>query len=282
MAVWQKITIVFDVLTVFANYIFHMILFRNFFLLSCIFLWLGCASEGQRRDIRNFYFPLRGLTQGEVYEYAAVNNDSLAPEYWYYHSLMPGDSVFLSATYYESDLLPRQQMTQKVTSNGIILKDMYLYEADSSREDVQLQIPVEIIADDVYPFYVRDSGGIFVYHVKWDPPQEEKATMRVIKNRQYAGDTLVRHKGLTYNAVKFKVRELFEYDKEGVLSQEYSGEEIYARGIGLIYYRKDISDEFQLEYRLVDRYPMEQLEAKFRALYGIQDGLAPDMPKSGN
>jgi len=255
---------------------------RYLFLISCISLLSGCSTENERRDIRNYYFPLRGLTEGLVYEYAAVNNDSLAPEYWYYRSLLPGDSIFLSATYYESDLLPRQQLTQKLTSNGIILKDMYLYETDSTRSDVQLQIPVDVIADDVFPFYVRDSGGIFVYHIKWDLPQEAEASMRMIKNRRFAGDTSIQYKALTYDAIKFEVRELFEYDKEGILQQEYNGEEIYARGIGLVYYRKDISDDFQLEYRLVDRYPMEQLEAKFRSLYGIEDSLDPDMPKSKN
>lgn len=259
-----------------------MLFLRNLLLLSFLGFLLGCSGENKRRDIRNFYFPLRGLTEGLVYEYAAVNNDSLAPEYWYYRSLLPGDSVFLSATYYESDLLPRQQLTQKMTSNGIVLQDMYLYEADSTREDVQLQIPVEVISDDVFPFYVRDSGGIFVYHIKWHPPQETGATMRIIKNRRYAGDTIIRHKGLTYNAVKFDLRELFEYDKEGVLQQEYTGEEIYARGLGLVYYRKNISDEFQLEYRLTDRYPMEQLEATFRSLYGIEDELDPDFSKMEN
>ena len=104
--------------------------------------------------------------------------------------------------------------------------------------------------------------------------------MRVIKNRRFAGDTVIRYQGLTYNAVKFDLRELFEYDKEGVLEQEYTGEEIYARGLGLVYYRKDIADDFQLEYRLVDRYPMEQLEAKFRTLYGIQDSVDPDLSKT--
>lgn len=248
-----------------------------------VLLSLGsCGSNESRRDIRNFYFPLRGLTEGMVYKYEAVNNDSLTPEYWYYRSLLPGDSVFLSATYYESDLLPRQQMTQKLTDNGIVLKDMYLYEPDSTRDDVQLQIPVQVVADDVFPFYVRDSGGVFIFHIHWEPSQDPGATMRIIKNRRFAGDTIIHFQDLTYPAVRFEVRELFEYDQEGVFEQEYSGEEIYARGLGLVYYRKDISDGFTLEYRLSDRFPMEQLEAEFRSLYGIQDSLDPDFQEIDN
>lgn len=242
----------------------------------------ACQSDSQTRDIRNYYFPLKQLTEGMVYEYQAVNNDSLVPEYWYYRSLLPGDSIYLSATFYGGNLLPQQQMTQRMTSSGMVLKDMYLYEADSTREDVQLQIPVQVVADDVFPFYVRDSGGIFLYHVRWELPQQANASMRLIKNRRYTGDTSFQYRGKTYPAVRFDLRELLEYDREGVLEQEYTGTEIYAKGLGLVYYRKEISDQFQLEYRLADRYPMEQLEAKFRSYYGIKSVHSPDLPINTN
>ncbi len=248
-------------------------------------LTLGCTAcqfSPEGRDIRNYYFPLRSLTDGLVYEYRPVRNDSLPPEYWYYRSLLPGDSVFLSATFYERDLLPRQQMTQKMTGQGMILKDLYLYEPDSTRDDVQLQIPVQVVADDVFPFRVRDNGGVFVYHIHWTPPQDPDATIRLIRNRRYVGDTTYTFKGERYPAVRFSIRELLEYDANGVFEQEYDGEEIYAKELGLVYYRKTISDALELEYALEDRYSMEQLETKFRSLYGIEAEADPDQRISPN
>ena len=67
-----------------------------------------CAPGDGRRDVRDYYFPIRSLTDGLVYEYQPVNNDSLSPAYWYYRSFLFRDSVFLTGTYYEYDLLPLQ------------------------------------------------------------------------------------------------------------------------------------------------------------------------------
>ena len=238
-----------------------------------IFLWLmlnSCQSGDGYKDIRNFYFPLKSLDEGIVYEYRPVHNDSFPPEYWYYRSLFPGDSVFLSTTFYTPNLIPKQQMTQKMTSTGMTLRDMYLYEPDSNRNDVQHQVPVKVVSDDVFPFRVRSNGGFFVYHVQWIPPQDPRASIRLIKNRQFIGDTTKVIDGVKVPVIRFLVNELLEYESDGVFEQTFSGEEWYAKGIGLVYYQKDISDAFQLAYELHNRYPMEKLENNFRSMYGIQ------------
>ena len=244
----------------------HVRLYTSIFL---FFTLHSCQSGDGYKDIRNFYFPLKSLDEGIVYEYKPVNNDSFPHEYWYYRSLFPGDSIFLSATFYAPNLIPKQQMTQKMTSTGMTLRDMYLYEPDSNRSDVQHQVPVKVVSDDVFPFKVRDNGGLFVYHIQWSPPQDPKASIRLIKNRQFLGDTTMIISGENVPVIRFLVKELLEYESDGVFEQTFSGEEWYAKGIGLVYYQKDISDAFQLAYELHDRYPMEELESTFRTMYDI-------------
>lgn len=226
---------------------------------------LSCSGDPDYRDIRDYYFPLKDLEEGLVYEYEPVGNDSLAPNYWYYRSFIFKDSVFLTGTYYEYELLPLQFTREELVHNGMLLEEMYLYERDSTGE--QLRVPVAVEAGNVFPFMVRDSGGVFLFKVSWSSPLDPGATVRVIKNRRFAGDTTYRYRGAAYDAVTFEVRELFEYDQEGVLEQEYSGIEIYAEDLGLVYYRKDITPDFQLEYRLADRYPMKKLEEQFMRMY---------------
>lgn len=245
-------------------------LIRFSLLLMVVLGMMACNSGERYRDIRNYYFPLRALEDGLVYEYRPVHNDSFPPEYWYYRSLFPGDSLYLSATFYAPNLIPKQQMTQKMTNSGITLKDMYLYEPDSNRKDVQHQIPVKVVADDVFPFKVRPEGGLYLYHIQWKPPQDPEATIRLIKNRRYLGDSTVLFGNKRLTVARFSVRELLEYDANGIFEQEYDGEEWYAKGIGLIYYCKNISEDFKLAYQLEDRYPMEQLETAFRSMYGIE------------
>jgi hypothetical protein len=149
----------------------------------------------------------------------------------------------------------------------MVLEDLFLFEEDTSGTGQQYQIPVEIVQDDVFPFRVQKDGGIFLYHVQWEPPADPGANLALIKNRRYEGDTTFVFQGKKYDAIVFSVKELVSYDQNGVLEQQYDGQEIYAKGLGLVYYRKKISDALNLRFRLSERYPMQQLEEKFRELY---------------
>lgn len=228
----------------------------------------GCQQAGKSKDIRNYYFPLKSLTDGVVYEFQPVDQDSLGPAYWYYRSILTDQGQFLTSTYYEYELLPRQHVREVMVHNGMLLEELFLYENPDSGK-VQQQVPVSIVAGNVFPFSVRDSGGIFLYHVYWRFPSDPEAEYRVIKNRRYTGDTTLVVQGENLPAVKFTVRESVEYDKKGVLAQEYNGLEIYAAGVGLVYYHRDLKPGLRLAYKLADRYPMTHLEAKFSERYQL-------------
>ncbi|HKK74046.1 MAG TPA: hypothetical protein VJ953_03150 [Saprospiraceae bacterium] len=227
----------------------------------------ACQLGDGYQDIRNYYFPLKTLESGLVYEYEPLGISPNGTAYWYYRSLIDGDEVNLTGTYYEQELIPQQLSNERMTGAGMILQDLFLYENDSSNAEVQIQIPVQVIEDDVFPFRVKENGGVYLYHIRWQPPQDSGATIDVIKNRRYLGDTTITFQDQQYAALIFELKELIAYDKEGVLEQEYNGREIYAKGLGLYYYSKRISEDLHLRYQLKDRYPMERLEEKFRLQY---------------
>ena len=234
-------------------------------LLGAVLLLLGaCQNEDSYINVRSYYFPFDDLKEGLVYEYQPLNNDSLTPVYWYYRSHQIEDSTYLTGTYYEYDLVPMQIITEELLPKGIWLNSIFLYETDSLGK--QLQIPAEVIAGTSFPFEVRDSGGIFLYKVRWTAPSNPNATTTLIKNRRYLGKTTYPYQGEELNCVLFEVKELFEYDdtKEGYFEQEVDGIEIYAKNIGLVYYKKSIGEEVMLEYGLRDQYEMKVLEDQFR------------------
>ena len=237
----------------------------NGLVLLLVVVLSGCGQTDGKRDVRDFYFPLKKLTEGLVYEYQPVNNDSIGPSYWYYRSFITSDSVLMAGTYYESELLPMQLIKEEVVSNGMLLDEMFRFERDSAGR--QNRIDVDGLAGSAFPFGVRESGVIFLYQVRWETSLDPGATITLIKNRRYSGDTTFTYQGATYDCVVFEVRELVEYDKEGVLEKEYAGLEFYAEGLGLVYYRKNIAEGFTMEYQLVDRYPMDTLERKFLEMY---------------
>ena len=235
------------------------------YLLWLVVLVVSCQSDGQE-DIRDYYFPIQQLKDGLVYEYEALEPDSLAPYYWYYRSLIQDDAVYLSGTFYEVDLIPKQQQTELMVSNGILLEDLYLYYADSLNK--QQSYTVDIVSGSLFPFKVSAEGGIFLYRIAWPDPQDPTLVTTLIKNRRYVGDTTYVYQGETYPCKVFSVKEQVEIDQEGVLEQQFDGIEFYAKGLGLVYTKKIINPSLQIAYGLVDRYPMTKLEAQFQSIYG--------------
>lgn len=228
-----------------------------------IFLFLySCQSSDGKKDIKAYYFPLKSLQDGLVYEYEALGNDSLQPLYWHYQSLFQKEGVFLTGTYYSKipglGLRPQQVVREEMISNGMLLADLYLYESDSSGK--QHQVPVEKIVDTAFPFEVSEDGGIFLYKIKWTPLSDTLSTITLIKNRRYLRDTSINFQGKTHKAILVEVKELMEHDhkEEGHFEQQFNGVEVYARDIGLFYYKKVIGNAFKLEYQLKNRYPMEE------------------------
>lgn len=221
---------------------------------------IACNPSG-RKDIRDYYFPLKKLTEGLVYEYRAIGQDSLSPAYWYYRSFLQDEGIYLTGTYYEYDLDPLQLVREELVSNGMLLQDLFIYIPDSSGR--QQRLAAEVLAGNVFPFSVSDSSGVFLYKVRFEFPNEMGNTTTLIKNRRYLGDTTYSVNGESYDAVRFQVRELVEDQSltDGTVEPQFDGEEIYAKGIGLVYYRKNLGAQ-SIAYELKDRYPMEQLEQK--------------------
>lgn len=222
----------------------------------------SCRETGPK-DIRDYYFPLRDLEEGLVYEYQPVHIDSLTPAYWYYRSFIREDGVFLTGTYYEYGLVPLQLVKEELVRNGMLVQDVYLYDEAADSSGQQKRTTVEVLQGSAFPFEVTDSTGVFLYKIRWEPPQDSGAVVTLVKNRRYLKDTVVQAMGKAHDAVLFKVQELLTYDKEGVFEQTYGGYEVYAKGLGLVYYDKKIGEGVQLSYALERRYPMNELEKEY-------------------
>jgi hypothetical protein len=224
---------------------------------------LSFCHSSSKKDIRNYYFPLKELKEGLVYEYQPVEQDSLTPNYWFYRSYISKEGIYLTGTYYEYELLPFQVIREELVQNGMLTQEVFLYERPDSTGR-QERIAVDILENSAFPFEVSDSGGIFLYKISYEPVSDPGASITLVKNRKYRGDTTFVYNEERYDAVVMDVKELIEYDKEGVFEQTYTSTEIYAKGLGLVYYDKRISDELAWAYRLESRYPMEELEEKFK------------------
>lgn len=238
---------------------------RNILILFLAAATVFACNRSGKKDIRNYYFPVRQLEDGMVYAYASLRNDSLRDTtYWYYRSF-PGDTaIFLTGTYYDALPAPQSFVREEMVRNGMLTSEVFLYTPDSLGK--QQQIPVEILSGSAFPFEVVDSGGIFLYKIRFAFPSNPEDTITLIRNRRYLGDTTVVFQEESHKAVIFEVRELLESGNQskGFVEPRYSGKEIYARGIGLVYSDKKISGDYLLVNQLLFRCSMEELEAIFR------------------
>ncbi len=231
-------------------------------------LLAGCLASD--RSLRDYFFPLGDfIGQGKIYAYESVGHPNDPPFWWFYRLEERPDGRYLLGWNLNYRYLPVQYVEQKVVANGVLLKKFSWFEYDSTGR--RMEVPVEVVAGNVLGFEVSEPPGVWLTHLRWQPALDSATTLTFIRNRQFDADTTWTFRDKPYQSVRIYVRELVESNREGVLSQEYDGFEIYAEGWGQVYFRKNISDEWIMEYTLkAVMEPSEAPEALRRALEGLQ------------
>lgn len=227
-------------------------------LLSLTTCQFGAAE--QARSIEAYYFPVDELSEGLVYEYRG-KDPADPPFYWYFRSFLQDTADFLTSTYYDYNFNPFQLIREERMHDGMIIRESFLYETDSL--GYSKQVSVQVPQASQYPFLLYSEHPVVVQESRWSMPADSGAVTTLLRNRQFMGDTTVYVDGQPYEAVKFYVRELIDIDKEGHMEYEYDGEEIYAKGIGLVFTERRIAEGFTTSFFLAKRYPMTELEALF-------------------
>jgi len=228
------------------------------------FAFLTSCSDGGRRDIEAYYFPVKALRKGQVYEYAVSNKDSISLEYWYYRGFVRDSGLFLSGTFYDQNFEIGQIVREKITKSGAIAKEYNLYEPASETEQGQTQIQTNIESPNLFPFSVRDSSGIFEFKLHFTPPDDPETVIYLNRKRRYVGNVSdFEFNGESYPCIRFAFYESISSQKEGRPDLETFGEERYAKGLGLVYYSKSYGkDAFKVEGRLTDIFSMGELEQR--------------------
>jgi len=236
--------------------LYSLVLFL--FLINCF----ACSSD-KKRNIKEYYLPLEELTEGLVYEYRAINNEQLPPFYWYFRITKIQDQTILSSQYFDHQFSIQQLTKEEIVSNGVILNEFSLFRIDTLTGK-QTPNAVRVEWDNAFPFEVTDSTGAFLYKLYWRDAENPNQKLRLIRNRHFMGDASYTYQSKTVDCVRFLVKELLEVEEEGFQELNYQGTELYAKGIGLVYFKKVLGDKVMQEYELVDRYDMSTLEQKFK------------------
>ncbi len=229
-------------------------------IIGLIFTCLQCKSDQKNPSLKEFYFPITELEEGLVYEFTSMNSNG-GSDYWFMKSFDLDTAVYLTAQIYNSDFEVQQFSREEIVQNGALQLDNYIYEVDSLGK--KSRIDGQILSGNAFPF-VEDSTTIFLMKIKWVYNVEPESSITLIRNRQYQGRTSYSYKGSDKAAIKVSLNELLNSSENGDLEVQYLGEEIYAKDIGLVYFRKRLNEDFEIEYQLKDRYSMEVFQDKFK------------------
>jgi hypothetical protein len=220
----------------------------------------GCSEEA---DIRDFYFPVRELTDGLIYEYE--NTGTLSDEpftYWYYLGVDLDTALYLSATRYADGTTPDQVARERITNSGVNLEELTLFVPDSSGR--RQRVETDIRYDRIFSFLLND-GKAVGYQVFFESPGPGQIGNLISLDRVYRGDTSLTVTGETVDAIVFDLYgQVSQRDAElGDISPAFSGYEIYARDLGLVEFRRDLGAGGVAGAKLVRRIPMpEYLDAQ--------------------
>jgi len=208
---------------------------------------LSCGPSSEQTSLKGYYFPIDSLEDGQVYIYRMGNGYPYEFDVWFYKSVTENGKTFLTAQQYDLMGNVRQFQLQEITATGAMLDQNIFFGVDST--GLALPTNCEILEDSHFPFFVKDTLGIFLSSLSYiDSNDSTKVTL--VRNRRFLRDTTFLYMGKSVPAVLMEVKEAYDYDKQGILTVEAKGYETYAQGLGLVSSRKYLQDSIEFSFQL--------------------------------
>jgi hypothetical protein len=216
----------------------------------CLLIFLPSCKDhvDKTADLSSYYLPMEALEgEGLLYSYRSIVDTTLVPEVWQH--IKTSEGHITSINYDPSQQVVLKQY-ERVVGNGVLIDSLNLFFYDSMGRT--LSLPVRVLSPHRFPFQPRDSTQVWLSHFEWWQPHD---SLHVVlqRRRRFMGETTWNWEGKPVPAVRFRTEDSFETEKDGWTTSSWTGEEVYAKNIGLIYYRRNISKELELEFELESR-----------------------------
>jgi hypothetical protein len=234
---------------------------RLMIVLSCVLCLVSCGKT----NLQDYYFPLKSLQkEPKVYQYQLITSDTAITLYWYYQTIVQGDSINFVGTCYDGIFQVLQISREEQVVNGMKLKDLAFYGTDAEGKSVKMSANIEGGA--VFPFEVSDDKSVFVNVIRYADPKDSTHVTTLTRNRRFLTKTNYTYRGKSLDAAQFSMKEeQSERDlQKGGLTHIYDIEEIYARNLGLVYTKRTLEAGHFFETKLVDIITMQELESRFK------------------
>ncbi|MDX1406598.1 MAG: hypothetical protein R3330_00650 [Saprospiraceae bacterium] len=224
---------------------------------------VACRDSAQVSDqLYPYYVNEQTFSgQGVVYVYAPVSNPDLPAEYWHFRFIPDWrGNVLKSALYDPAGTLTQESVERLEPDQAELMSLELMYLADTGTVTIMPTINVR----ETFPFGQIDSTRKALYQIEYWDTSEDSVRVILTKERQIVETLLYPLQGEQVPAVRCSVTETLETETQGFTESTWQGTEIYGQDIGLIYYKKEISEQFVMEYSLVDRMSFEEFRSLLR------------------
>jgi hypothetical protein len=139
-----------------------------------------------------------------------------------------------------------QESHESFYSNGVNLEKLILFANGK-------QTIATIESGFVFPFTEIDSSEVVFYRIKWKVAtgDGQPTTYELVRNRRFSGYENREVMGKDLRCAKFTLDELIISDMDGNIELKTKGVEYYAENIGLVYRKRQMTEELLIEQRLL-------------------------------
>lgn len=213
----------------------------------CLLIFLSSCSDrvDTTEDLSIYYVPIDSIGErGIRYIYRSLADTTLDQEVWEYAKTSENHITSIN---YDHNQQVVQKQYERIVESGVLIDSLILYFNDEGGRIISY--PVRILSPHRFPFAARDSSQVWLTQLEWWQPGD---SLHVVleRRRRFDGDTTWSWQGQSIPAIKFKTVDKFETEQDGWTSSQWTGTEIYAKNIGMIYYKRDISKHLRLEFEL--------------------------------
>jgi len=215
-------------------------------------------------NLKDYYFPVNSLQEGLVYEYSAAGDSEQPPHSWFYKSHTENGNQFLSGQYYNASGAVEQFTLEEITAARTLAREYRLISYDSTGR--MKTADLKLIKNQIYPFGKPNTKTIERFKISWSDPIETQYTNELNRGRVFKQFTPCSYQGKEVDCAEFVMVENIEVEKknDGVQTLETTTKELYAKGIGLVYYQKKIGDNTAYTYELTDRISMIDFAKRYK------------------
>jgi len=231
----------------------------------CMVLLGACGAEKEGgADLKEYYWPIRELRSGMAYLYEPVDRPDLGRETWVLTSDSLATGWELTTRIYDASQTLVQEVVEREVPNGTLALRLSFFTRDTA--DNVRSLPLRIEERNLFPYEVADTSLRFPFKVSYAEPGDSSLVTTLQRLRRFRGIDRVTLPDGDHPAALFSLTEQMDNSGEGTLSLEFSGEELYARGIGLAAWMKVRAPGDTMVYRLQRRMPLPDYERQFGKL----------------